>query len=195
MSVPINKYPAKGDSEVIPRGLPKSNPAFLSAGITGVETNHSSLVKSIPTSPGEEFSAEAEGAQWNDDEDSTPSQGHLDPAGDDPNLSGPHPTEPLHDWKAGGMSGFQDNDDYMDYTYATEKVAESRLLSGYCYPTGYSVKDGDYDDNGGIDTPPTGSESHVNHSEFGTDESAHQGDWGNAASMISGIAVDPIIRR
>jgi len=198
MSLPINKYPAKGDREVVPQGLPSSNPAFTSGNVAGVGENHSSLQKSVATRPGQPFASQAEGVQWNDDEDANPSQGPLDPGGYDPNISGPHATEPLHDWKAGGMSGWQDNDDYMDYTYDPAHVAESRLLSGYCYPTGYSLKDGDYDDNGGYNVAPKGGDLPHNHNgpaEFGTDESAPQGDWGNAQSMIAGISVDPIIRR
>lgn len=180
MSNPINAYPAKGDREVIPEGLP-SMPSGMSGNVAGVATNHSSLTSSANS---------AEGGQWNDDEDTTPSAGHLDPGGYDPNLSGPHPTEPLHDWKAGDMSGWCENDDYMDFTFETSNVAESRLY-GY-----HSVHDADYDDNGGYPTAPRGAEAHADHSAFGTDESAHQGSWGEGMqSSQGGISIEPIIRR
>lgn len=110
MSRPINDYSAKGDSEVIPRGLPSSNHAFTSAGITGVETNHSSLTPSI-SSPG------GVSSQWDDDEDSV---GHAPPGftdGDDPNMSGPHPTEQANDWQSGNMNSFQDNNDYQAWAH------------------------------------------------------------------------------
>lgn len=182
MSIPLSKYPAKGDREVVPRGLPTSNPAFL-RDPAGSSENHSSLVKSV-------VGGNADGEQWNDDEDSTPSAGYLDPAGYDPNISGPHPTEPLRDWQAGNLSGWSDNDDYMHFTYNTRNVAESRLNCIF-----HSVMDGDYDDNGGFDRPPMQDFNVSDDYEFGADRSEHQGEMGNSESSIAGITVDPIVRR
>lgn len=141
--------------------------------LTGSASNHSSLTKS----------AKGEAVQYRDADDNGGSAGYLDPADhNDPNISGDLPTKDAHDWQAGGMSGWQDNDDYMDYTYDASRVAESRLLSGICYPTGYSLKDGDYDDNGGKPTPPHGEEQTVSRhdGEFGTDEIAPISAWEGA---------------
>lgn len=62
--------------------------------------------------------------------------------GSDPNLGGSAPTSDPHPWEAGTLSAWQENDDYRDFTFKTENVAESRLE---CHP----MHDGDYDDNGG----------------------------------------------
>ncbi len=129
--------------------------------ITGVPANHSSLAKS----------AKGEGVQYNDADDDNGSAGHLDPSGSDPNISGTAETaEPL-DWMAGPMSGWCENDDYLQFTFNTDHVAGSRL------DPFYPIHDGDYDDNGGYPSPIAGAEPHGmhNHSEFGSDESAHQG--------------------
>lgn len=134
---------------------------------TGVASNHSSLIKS----------AKGEAVQYRDADDNGGSAGYLDPADhNDPNISGDLPTKDAHDWQAGKMAGFQDNDDYMEYTYHTGMVPESRLD---CLP----VEDGDYDDNGGHPTSPHRSGSalpHVMHGEHTTDETAPMDAWGSA---------------
>lgn len=84
--------PSRGDIEVIPSGLPSPVAPFTS----GVESNHSSSELSV--NPNQSI-------QWNDDELGNPSQGYLDPAGEDPNMSGPSPTEGVEERLAGGMSG------------------------------------------------------------------------------------------
>jgi hypothetical protein len=107
MSAPINSYSAKGDREVIPEGLPSLRGAGPQP-----EGTHSSMVSSIANAS----QADAEGAQWDDDEDSSAATAgeysKLAPKDYDPNISGPHPTEQLHDWAAGGMSDGLDNNDY-----------------------------------------------------------------------------------
>lgn len=134
--------------------------------VTGSTAAHSSLAKS----------AKGEGVQYRDADDNGGSAGHLDPAGDDPNISGTLPFD-THAWEAGKMSGFQDNADYCEYMYNVDCIAESRLHAQGSYPTGYSLKDGDYDDNGGYPVSPSGAEPHNshNHDAFGSDESAYQG--------------------
>jgi hypothetical protein len=188
MSLPINKYPAKGEAESRPHPL-FQYPKGMAGAVTGVPANHSTETKSV---------AGTETVQYRDADDNGGSAGHLDPAGDDPNISGrlPFSTE---DWQAGVMSGWQDNDDYMEYTYDTHKVGESRLLSGQCYPTGYTLMDGDYDDNGGKNVAPRGGDLPHNHNgpdEFGTDETAPLSSWGSVdVKSQGGIQIDPIIRR
>lgn len=96
-------------SEVIPKGLPGPVVAMS----TGVATNHSSTVMSVANAG----QANAEGAQWDDDEDGTGAvageYARLAPKDYDPNLSGPHPTASPHDWGAGYMSPGLQNNDYM----------------------------------------------------------------------------------
>lgn len=108
MSVPINSYPSKGDREVIPEGLPSLRGAGPQS-----EGAHTSLVMSVADAG----QAMAEGAQWDDDEDGSAAvageYSRLAPADYDPNLSGPHPTEPTHDWEAGTMTAKLENNDYM----------------------------------------------------------------------------------
>jgi hypothetical protein len=88
-SMPLSSFPTEGDNEVVPAGLP--SPAF--SGAVGMD---SSTSPSLPT---------AKGAQWNDDEDSTPSAGHLDPGGYDPNMSGPKASQDVTEMYAGSMDG------------------------------------------------------------------------------------------
>lgn len=102
-SMPLSVFPTEGDAEKIPEGLPTSNSAF-EGDVSGVEANHSSQITSFPPSVPGQF-GQAEGAQWNDDEDRDPSQGRLDPPGYDPNMSGPHATQPIAENYAGGMNG------------------------------------------------------------------------------------------
>jgi hypothetical protein len=191
MSLPINKYPAKGEADTRPHPL-FQYPKGMSGSVIGVPANHSTEGESV---------AGTEAVQYRDKDDNGGSSGPLDTGrlfeGDDPNISGTLPFS-TEDWQAGGMSGWQDNDDYMDYTFATKKVAESRLLSGTCYPTGYTLMDGDYDDNGGYNVAPKGGDLphiHSGDEEFGTDETAPQGNWAGGESSQGGIAIDPIIRR
>jgi len=191
MSLPINRYPSRGDREVIPQGLP----APSSAG-PQPEGTHSSLVRSVADAG----QADAEGAQWNDDEDNSAAfsgeYARLAPKDYDPNMSGPRPTEPALDPLSGVMGSWQENDDYRDFTYDTENVPESRLLAGYCYPTGYRAKDGDYDDNGGYNTSLRGTPSMVEHSgAFGSDETAPCGSWEGGQSSQGGISIEAVIRR
>lgn len=179
MSSPINKYPSRGDKEQIPM---REIPSPVASMSTGVEANHSSTQMSVSGNKGNH-------TQYNDDELSGPSQGHLDPNGYDPNISGPHPTEPARDWQAGGLSAWQENDDYRDFsTREGSSVAESRLWAPW-----KSVHDMDYDDNGGY--PSSTVDNHSDH-EFGSDESAHQGSWGEGMQTSQGsINIEPIIRR
>jgi hypothetical protein len=221
-SKPLVDYPVyEKDENVSPEGLP--TPVEHQSGkVAGVEGNHSSQEKSVADisdlkfeiggNYSQPYEAEAEGAQWNDDEDANASQGHLDPGasgevdwqlpndGDtdtspDPNLSGPHPTEQLHNWEAGPLSGWHENDDYLEFTFDTGCVAESRLVQGFAVHTGYPLHDHDYDDNGGIPTPPMHDFTPETEFEFGFDTTKPQGDFGNAESEVSGIRVEPIIRR
>jgi hypothetical protein len=192
MSLPINKYPAKGEADTRPHPL-FQYPKGMGGAVTGVPANHSTETKSV---------AGTETVQYRDADDNGGSSGPLDVGplfdnGNDPNISGSLPFS-TEDWQAGGMSGWQDNDDYMDYTYNVHKVAESRLLSGQCYPTGYSLMDGDYDDNGGHNVAPKGGDlPHMHHSdeEFGSDESSGLTPWSGGQSEQGGIMIDPPIRR
>lgn len=94
-------FPAtRADIEVIPEGLPSP---VTTGSVVGVADNHSSELVSLPTQGLN--GPNAEGAQWNDDEDSAPSQGHLDPTGYDPNMSGAHPTQGVEERLAGDMTG------------------------------------------------------------------------------------------
>lgn len=180
MSAPINAYPSRGDREVIPMGLP--GPVATMS--TGVDTNHSSTVASISGDMGNR-------TQYNDDELGDPSQGPLDPGGDDPNLSGPHPTEPLLDPLSGPLSDWQENDDYRDFTYNTANVPESRLLAGYCYPTGYSDTESSLSGRvSGEDQRMAGASG-----AWGSDNSQPQGTWSDGQSSQGGISIDAVIRR
>jgi hypothetical protein len=180
-SGPLSKYSTQGDREVLSQGLP-SPVAPMS---TGVEANHSSLSKSI--SP--------PGAQWDDDEDSVDHEPAGFTTGDDPNISGPHPTEQLHDWRAGRLSSWQENDDYRDFTYDVDNVAESRLLAQSPFRLSrYMPNDGDYDDNGGIDTPVRGQDTSLDE-EFGGDDSKPQAEWAGGQESQGGISITPMVRR
>lgn len=97
-SLPLSSFPSEGDSEVIPtEEIPSSNPAFLS-NPAGDSDNHSSTVSSISNGDGD-------ASQYDDDELGNPSAGHLDPAGYDPNMSGPKATQEIDDYRAGYLSG------------------------------------------------------------------------------------------
>lgn len=191
MSTLHNKYPATATPQNAPHPL-FQYPKGMSGSVVGVPANHSTETKTV---------AGTETVQYRDSDDNGGTAGPLDTVlkGQDPNISGTLPTEQLHDWQAGGMSGFQDNDDYCDFTYDVENIAESRLHAGYCYPTGYSLKDGDYDDNGGYNIPTMrGAMEHAMHSdhEFGTDETAPLSDWpAPAENMVGGIPIEPTKRR
>lgn len=178
MSSPINSYPSTGDREVIPSGLPSQ----VTAMSTGVDTNHSSTVRSVADAG----QADAEGAQWNDDEDSSSAvsgeYSRLAPQDYDPNMSGPHPTEQARDPIAGSLSSWQENDDYLKFTYDTSNVPESRLLAGYCYPTGYR------DNTAAV--PDYGYEP-----AFGADSATQVSTWEGGQSSQGGIAIMPVIRR
>lgn len=159
MSLPHNTYPASSDTEEMPSPL-FSMPKGMQGSVTGVSSNHSSTSRSAGT----------EGVQYRDADDNGGSAGHLDPAGDDPNISGTLPTAQLHDWQAGRLNAWAENDDYRQF-FEYPQVPESRLC---CYS---SVHDGDYDDNGGqVSMKP----DHAMHSdqEFGTDETAPLSNWG-----------------
>lgn len=117
--------PAGGHS----KAYASSNPAFLKAGLAGVEANHSSTTPSTQNDIGAH-------AQSDDElQDVPPPQ--------DPNLSGRTPTEDTYTWLAGPISAWQENDDYRDFLEG-EQVAESVTSHRY-----RSVHDGDYDDNSG----------------------------------------------
>lgn len=180
-STPLSDYSAKGDAEIIPTSVGKQNPAFTVTDVAGVEENHSSTNKSVPNGDGNR-------AQYNDDElGDDPSQGELDPAGYDPNLSGPHPTEPLNDWCAGKLSSWQENSDYLDFLQGS-MTAESRLLARtFPGPSSYAS-------NGGMAAIPSGSENTFSQ-EFGSDSVSPQSEFGNDPTFISGIYVAPIVRR
>lgn len=193
-SSPLTAYDGSGDTEVLPSGLPSPVPA-QAGNVTGVASNHSSLTASLPPSVPGQY-GQAEGAQWNDDEDGNGSQGYLDPSDEDPNLSGPHPTQPARDWKAGGLSSWDENDDYRDFTYDTSNVAESRILSASpAQITGYKIKDGDYDDNGGVDSPPSVDFTDAQQYEFGSDNSQPCGNWSGGQSSQGSISIMPVVRR
>lgn len=103
-SLPLTHFSTKGDAEVIPtQEIPDSNAAFLMA-VMGVESNHSSLERSLPDLPSG-GNQPASGVQYNDDELGDPSQGHLDPQGPDVNMSGPHATKDIQEVCAGPMQG------------------------------------------------------------------------------------------
>lgn len=193
-SLSLSSYTGRGDPEVMPQGLP-SPIGPQSGNVTGVAGNHSSQTMSVADAG----HPDAEGAQWDDDEDYTTASGgdyaEMDPSRDDPNISGPHPTQPLVDWKAGAMGKWDENDCYREFTYDTSNTPDSRLLSGYCYPTGYKTVDGDYDDNGGMDKPPMVDFTDAQQYEFGNDTSKPQGDWSGGEGTIGSIAVMPVVRR
>jgi hypothetical protein len=178
---PINSYPTSGDREVIPSGLP----ALRGAGPQPEGTHSSTASSRSPDS----------GAQWDDDEDSVSHEPAGFTDGNDPNLSGPHPTEPLHDWKAGKLSSWQENDDYRDFTYDVDNVAESRLLAQSPFRLArYMPNDGDYDDNGGMPTPVRGTDTSAE-GEFGSDDSKPQAAWTSGEVSQGGISITPIVRR
>lgn len=104
-----------------------SNPAFEGK-VTGVPANHSSEVKSVPP---------MDHAQSDDALQDIP-------VPQDPNLSGMTPTEQLHDWRAGQLSAWQENDDYRRY-FEEGHVGESATTHRF-----ETIHDGDYDDNRGI---------------------------------------------
>jgi hypothetical protein len=161
----------------------------MSGNVSGVGANNSSERESV---------AGTEAVQYRDADDNGGSSGHLDTdamSSVDPNISGTLPTKDTHPWLAGKMSGWQDNDDYMEYTYDTAKVGESRLLSQGCVRTGYSLMDGDYDDNGGYDKPPMVNFREEEDYEFGNDKHEPQGEFSGGESEISGIRVFPVVRR
>lgn len=179
-STPLSAYSGKGDSETLPALVGKQNPAFTGKDVAGVEENHSSTVRSVSNADGDR-------AQYNDDEMGDESQGALDPAGYDPNLSGPNPTQPLHDWQAGRLSAWQENNDYLDFLQGG-MTAESRLLAcSFPGPRSYA-------NNGGMAEMPLGS-SDTDSQEFGPDSVLPQGEFGNDPAFISGIYVAPIVRR
>lgn len=137
-SLPLSMFPSEGDVEVIPEGLGTSNPAFLGS-VSGVSDNHSSQVMSLPTQGLD--GPNAEGAQWNDDEDDSPSAGFLDPAGEDPNISGPKATQEIQERLAGGMTGkdggmhaMDQADDYRQWV--TLDGYSSAFGSDSCSPQG-----------------------------------------------------------
>lgn len=196
--LPISSYPAKGDSEVIPSGLPPYN--LPSANVAGVPANHSSTTPTYAKSmaaPVQEYAAQAEGAQWNDDEDGTTAQGYLDFNGDpDPNLSGPHPTQPLHDWHTPKASSWQENDDYLDFTFDTQNVPQTRLWNHG--PARMPSDDMDYDDQGnqvGYIKQDYAPYADNLTRAFGGDSTKPQDDFSGTPSFISGIAVYPVVRR
>lgn len=184
-----------GDVEVVPKGIDVGNPAFKTSGVAGVADNHSSTVKSIPVpisnseSPRQEFADMAEGSQWNDDEDGQTAQGYLDFNNDpDPNMSGPHASEPIQERFASAASPWRENNDYLEYMFNTADIPLSRLLYG-SVPSGFAAN------YGYAELPQRDVGSNDMEMEFGTDASHPEGEFGSGESKISGIAVYPIVRR
>lgn len=170
-STPLSSYPTKGDSEVIPNGLPTG---VTSGSVVGDEANHSSQTASVDTS---------QGVQWDDDEAVS---GFAPNTAYDPNMSGPKHSEPVQDVRAGQMSSFQDNDDYIDYMFDTSHVPLSRLLCDEL--AGFST-------NGGYPVLPIQSPGSSDGIAFGSDSVSPEGEFGSATNMVGGISVSPIVRR
>src|SRR5579863_4520645 len=108
----------------------KSNPAFEGSVTEGSAGEHSTT--ELPT----EHKVEADHAQFDE---------HINGVGQDPNLTGSRDMADLCPYRAGEMTGWQENDDYREYFEAT-RTPES-ALRGF-----RTENDGDYDDNGGYPT-------------------------------------------
>lgn len=176
-SLPLSSYPTKGDSEVIPKGLPSSQ-AYSGSAIGSDPGAHSSTTPSVDAS---------QNVQWNDDELGNPAAGILDQGGYDPNMSGPHPSEPIEERYASVASPWRENNDYLEYMFNTEDVPLSRLLC--MAPSGFTA-------NGGIPALPNrdvGSNDSV--MEFGSDSVSPEGEFGSSPSYIAGIMVSAVVRR
>lgn len=146
------------------RNFNKSNPAFEGK-VDGVPANHSSEVKSVTPL----YHAQSDDTL----QDVPPPQ--------DPNISGATPTKDCYPWRAGQLTAWQENDDYREF-FEAGHVAESATT--HC---GYSVHDGDYDDNRGI--PLAIGEVHGIAGEP-TDRNSHHGTLPTADEFPIG----PVIR-
>ncbi len=100
------------------------------ANITGVESNHSSTVRSTS------HSANADHPQFDDILDNVPPP-------QDHSISGTPEMSPLHDPMSGRMNGWEENDCYRDFFF-TGVAADSRIYGADMDP--------DFDSNGGIPT-------------------------------------------
>lgn len=98
---------------------------------TGVETNHSSMQMSTETTVPDNH------AQFDDQLADIPYQ-------TDPNMSGTTETAQMHDWEAGKLNEWEENDCYRDFLQ-TGEAPVSRIYG--------EAPDADFDSNWGRPTP------------------------------------------
>jgi hypothetical protein len=152
----------------------ESNEAIENTG-TGGEQAHSSLERStLHTAPG----VAGDHEQQDDELQNIPPP-------QDPNISGTPATEDTVSWQAGAMSSWQENDDYRHFL-ESGATPESVLYKDF----GYTEKDGDYDDNGGIPTA-------IGHDrgQFGQVIDVTRNPSSDHAERSDGFSLGPIVRR
>lgn len=185
-AIPINKYTAKGDKEEIPSNPQPAN-SFPFHG--GVGTNHVTSEASVE---------KRHDQQWDHDDSSGESEDTLPlkpgfPGHEDPNMSGARATKPVHDWQAGPLSEWDQNDDYKRFVWDVENIVETQLYKVEPYEK-ESPEDEDEDfDSTGVITPWRVDASQGERLDFTDSVSPH--DNFQTPTSIRGYEMSPIVRR